>query len=77
MFPPRSRDKKLGVLNFPVSREIYVGIPGIVFIFVRVSVVLISIIPTKNAVVLRQIKFFLLIKNYFSKFAKFFKTKCL
>ena len=31
----------------------------------------------KNAFVLRYCKsFFLLTKNYFSKFAKFFKTKC-
>ena len=27
-FLPESRDGKFGVLRFPVSREIYVGIPG-------------------------------------------------
>ena len=33
----------------------------------------------RNALVLRycKLKFFLLTKNYFSKLAKFFKTKCL
>ena len=33
----------------------------------------------KNALVLRylKLKFFLLTKHYFTKFAKFFKTKCL
>ena len=42
---------------------------------VRISGVLISIIPTyKNALVQIQI-FFLLIKNFFPKFANFFKTK--
>ena len=49
-FLPGSRDGKFsgkfGVLKFPVSLEIYFGIPGNFFTLVRVSVVLISIIST-------------------------------
>ena len=37
---------KFGALTFPVSREICVEIPGNFFTLVRVSVVLIAIIPT-------------------------------
>ena len=42
----REISRKFEVLKFPVSQEIYVGIPGIFFTLIRVSVVLISIIPT-------------------------------
>ena len=38
--------RKFGIFEFPISREIYVGIPGNFFTLARISVVLISIIPT-------------------------------
>ena len=50
VFPLVSRNGKFpgkfGVLEFAVSREIYLGIPGIFLTFARISLVLIFIIPT-------------------------------
>ena len=64
---------KFGVLKFPVFREIYVAIPGNFFILVRVSVVVMSIIPTQKMRYC-EFKLFLLTgtKYYFSKFVKIF-----
>ena len=46
------------------------------FSIIRVSVVLISAIPTQKCVHVKFKKFFLLVKNYFSEFPELFTTKC-
>ena len=50
VFPPAKSGRKIywkiWIFKYPASREIYVGIPGNFFILARISVVLISIIPT-------------------------------
>ena len=76
MFPPGSRVGNFGILKFSVSREICVGIPGI-FSYVSNDFRGTDIhdYDIKNAS-LQSLNFFLLTKNYFPKFSKFFKTKC-
>ena len=73
-FFPGNRVGKFGVFELPVSREIYMGIPAILFTLARISEVLISIIPTKKKMRYCKFKkFILFIKNHFSKFAKFLR----
>ena len=68
---------KFGILKFLVSREIRVGSPGI-FLYVSKDFRGTDIhhYDIKKRVI-TKLKFFLPTKNYFPKYARFFKTKCL
>ena len=75
VFPPGKSGRKISreIQGFKISRfpENLCWNPGNFFYINKISVVLITIISTKNASLLFQ--FFLLTKNYFSKFANFLR----